>query len=226
MLDAIAMSLEVAEKVAETGVKVAEIAENTTVLSTETIGSMGELKLETAGSMGELKLETVGSMGELKLESSGRMENTSAYNYYMQKAKKHLERAHAYEREANALERKIQQGTEPRTKISEVRKLQTKAKSEKMAAEKCKQAAKDALTGYHNVSFTGGLGATEAKHLRGSQMISEANRKRMEASSLESKARELERKGLPGATDYRIRAKNLRSEAASLERKGKELLNS
>lgn len=126
-----------------------------------------------------------------------------------------------YTQKANELERKIRVGTA----VPEIRELLRSYRKMAEAMEHTVKSTQEYLQDYmrSDVSFSG-LGVSEMKHIQGSQMISDAARKRSEASSLEAKAHQLEMKGLPGAADCRSKARSLRNEAASLERKGKALM--
>ena len=75
------------------------------------------------------------------------------------------------------------------------------------------------------ISFSGGLGASQIEHIRGSQMISEANQKRSSAASYESDARRARNAGdISRANELESKANSLISEARSLESKGKSLM--
>jgi len=67
-------------------------------------------------------------------------------NRYIHESGKHLELSRKYEREANELEKKIREGKQPQSKMSEVRALRSKAAEEKRAAEKCKRKAQEILS--------------------------------------------------------------------------------
>ena len=76
------------------------------------------------------------------------------------------------------------------------------------------------------LSFGGGMGASEIEHMRGSSMVSEANSKRSTAATLESDARRARSAGdTSKAASLESRAHSLRSEANSLEAKGKKLMS-
>ena len=75
------------------------------------------------------------------------------------------------------------------------------------------------------ISFLGGMGASEIEHIRGSQMVSEANQKRSTAATFESDARRARSAGdTSKADELQSRVRALRSEASSLESKGKNLM--
>lgn len=75
------------------------------------------------------------------------------------------------------------------------------------------------------ISFIGGLGISNIQHITGTQKISEAGRKEIEAKSLESKARKLEQEGHSGkAADYRSQASTMRSRAKVLRNEGEKLI--
>lgn len=85
--------------------------------------------------------------------------------------------------------------------------------------------AQNAAAEAQEPSFTGGLGVSNIKHMRGSQMVSDARQKRSEASSLRSQARREENMGNHArANSLRSQASRLESEANSLEQKGRALM--
>ena len=76
------------------------------------------------------------------------------------------------------------------------------------------------------LSFGGGLGISEIKHIRGSSMISKAKSKYSSAATDESNARKARINGdTSKAASLESRARSLRSEAKSLEEKGKKLMS-
>lgn len=76
------------------------------------------------------------------------------------------------------------------------------------------------------ISFEGGLGATQIKHLRGSQLLSEASRLESEARSKLSAAQRADMSGLSGkAASLRSQANSLKNQARTKRREGEKLVN-
>lgn len=65
---------------------------------------------------------------------------------YLDRANSHMIKSRAYERQANDLERKIERGIEPASKMSEVRSLRQKADKEKHEADKYNRYARKELS--------------------------------------------------------------------------------
>ena len=64
---------------------------------------------------------------------------------YLDMAERHMRAARNYEREANRIERAIQTGTLPKSKMSEVQRLRRKAEAEEKEAARLKRAAQNEL---------------------------------------------------------------------------------